>query len=398
MKKNALTLAVTLVAAGSIFAAVAYNGSQLAPPKGPGETPAQEAQRVQPEQSASVSRVLSQVAVQTTQAHRYQAQITSYAEAQPRYNLSFTSEVNGRVVSLADDFETGKVVKKGQILATLDNTQYQQAVASAEADVAAAKLAYLEEQREGEQAKSEWQRSGLSGEPSSTLVLREPQLESAKAALDNAEKALTAAKKDLEDTRIRAPFDALIVARSIQPGSYVSTGDSIATLYSVDRVEVELALSEQQWLTLQADGQSDVTQWQVTLTDSQSQHQWQARVDRANQHITETTRQRSVIAVVERPLEQASPLYPGTFVKATLTGPEVDNLWQIPASAYSQQGEVWMVNQQGSLVKAAATKRFERNNFVYIDPLSEEAAQVVMRPLSSFQVGMKVLANEEGES
>ncbi len=434
MKKNAITLAITMVAAGSIFAAMAYNGSQIDKsghqPRGPraeqsqstSDNPTTRALTI--ESTAKVDRSLQassvlkndttgttgglssveeqgnetasyqRIAVQTTQPASYRAEVVGYGETTPHYSLSLSSEVSGRVISLEDQFEVGVVVEQGTVLARLDQVAYQQAVTQAEADVASARLALLEEQRQGEQAKSEWERSGLTGEPSSPLVLREPQLASAQATLVNAQQALEKAKSDLESTEITAPFDALIIEREIQPGSYLTAGSTIATLYSIDRVEVEIPLSEQQWSTLP--NTATMNEWQISLKDSNGNQSWSARAERSYQHVAQDTRQRSLIVVVDNPLTQETPLYPGTFVQATLQGAEIDNLWEVPASALSQQGEVWTVDAEGLLMKASAEKQFEFNDKVYLTPITEESAQVVLRPLSSFSVGTKVAPSEEG--
>lgn len=297
--------------------------------------------------------------------------------------------MSGRVEWLSDAFKVGKTVKQGELLAKLDATTYEQAVASAKYDMAIAKQELLEEQRQGEQARSEWQRSGLTGEPNSPLVLREPQLASAQAKLENVQKALEKAQNDLVKTEIRAPFDGVIVTRDIQPGSYLNAGSNVATLYSIDRIEIEIPLSDSQWANLPK--QSSTNEWTATITDSTSAHQWNAQIERSYQYVAQDTRQRSIVLVVDKPLEQDEPLFPGTFVQANIEGTEVENLWQLPSSALSQQGEIWTVDTEGLLAKTSAKKVFERQGYIYVMPIEDaNSTQVVMRPLSNFKVGMKV--------
>ncbi|GEM79557.1 efflux RND transporter periplasmic adaptor subunit [Vibrio superstes] len=382
MKKNVITLVITLAAAGSIAGVVGYNGMQMAMAK---EASTQHVQQN--------NVVLPSVSVQTTTASAYEAEVIGYGETRPRFELQFASEVSGRVEWLADEFETGKVIEQGTVLARLDDTAYQQALSQAKADVADTRLELLEEERQGEQAKSEWQRSGLSGEPASPLVLREPQLASAKAKLVNAQQALEKAQKDLSDTEIKAPFDALVVTRDVQPGTYLASGGMIATFYSVDRIEVEIPLSEAQWANLPQS--QDFTQWSVELTDSNGLQSWTGEVERAYQHLDSGTRQRSLIVTVDNPLEKEHPLFSGTFVQARLNGATMEQLWELPASAISQQGELWLVDDDGLLHKASADKAFERQDKVYVTPVvTDSEAQVVLRPLSTFNVGMKVSASE----
>jgi hypothetical protein len=120
--------------------------------------------------------------------------------------------------------------------------------------------------------------------------------------------------------------------------------------------------------------------------------------------VAELSRQRSLVVVVDDPLAQSTQLYPGTFVKAIIQGKSVQNLWQLPSSAISQQGDIWFVDDAGLLTKALATVLFEQNSFVYVQPISQalnnqarnSPTQVVKRPLSSFKVGTKVMAKVEG--
>ncbi|MGL6312765.1 efflux RND transporter periplasmic adaptor subunit [Vibrio sp. WXL103] len=378
MKKNAITFAITLAAVGSIFAVAGYNSQQIAD--------AQKAPMAR--QGAGGQPSLIQVEVQPTQSATYRAQVVGFGETRPRFELAYTSEVSGRVEWLAETFEAGKTVKQGELLAKLDATTYEQALASAQYELAMAKQELLEEQRQGEQARSEWQRSGLTGEPSSPLVLREPQLASAKAKLENAQKALQKAQNDLDKTQIHAPFDGVVVSRDVQPGSYLNAGSSVAMLYSIDRVEIEIPLSDAQWANLPA---QPVEQWTALLTDSSGNYEWQAQIEHSFQYVAQDTRQRSIVLVVDKPLEQVQPLFPGTFIEARIEGAEVQGLWQLPASALSQQGEVWTVDEQGVLAKSAANAVFERQESIYIEPTQASgSAQVVKRPLSSFKPGMRV--------
>ncbi|GIU53710.1 efflux RND transporter periplasmic adaptor subunit [Shewanella sp. KT0246] len=433
LKKNALTIAITLAAAGSIFVVSAYNGSQMGPGPDKGKEPA--STKVAPQQMVQKTdkpserlgtneqakktepvSLLSQVAVQPTPSATYQAEVTGYGETKPRFELTYTSEISGRIEWLAEAFESGRVVKEGDLLAKLDDTNFQQAVSQAKADVATAQLELLEEQRQGEQARSEWERSGLSGEPSSPLVLREPQLASAEAALENAQKTLEKAERDLNYTDITAPFDGVIVSRNVQLGSFINVGGEVAMLYSVDRIEIEIPLSDKQWanlpqavinvdaakndqLTLNESNKSN-HQWSAIISsagsDSDKSQQWTAYVERTHQYVAQDTRQRSLVLVVENPLQQETPLYPGTFVQATIEGVSIDYLWELPSSARSQQGEIWTVDNEGLLHKSAANTLFERQNKIYVTPTQDESlVQVVKRPLSNFKAGMKVMPTVE---
>jgi len=152
-----------------------------------------------------------EITVMDTQVATYAAEINASGLVEPRYSLTITSQVSGEVTQIADQFESGQIIKKGLLLATLKNTELASQVASAKNSVASAELALKEEIRQGEQARAEWEASGFNEAPDSDLVLREPQLAAAQAELDSAKAALMNAQSDFENTKITAPFDALVV-------------------------------------------------------------------------------------------------------------------------------------------------------------------------------------------
>ncbi len=338
------------------------------------------------------------VSVATVSAAAYDAEVTGYGAATPRFQLTLTAEVAGRVTAIQPGFESGRRVRKGDVLARLEQSDYQSAVASAQNSLSQARLALLEEERKGAQAKAEWEASGAGGEPDSDLVLRKPQLAAAQAAVVYAEAALAVARKDLQYTSIRAPFDALIVARQVAPGSYLTAGGEVATLYSTDRMEIAVSLSSQQWDKL-PDLQQLVGSGQpVGLVHIQTGREWTGRMLRSEQHLDETTRQRKLIVAVDRPLDQTPPLLPGTFVKAVINGRRLNQLWRLPGSALSQKGEIWYLTEENRLKSFAAAPRFSDEETIYVavpDSLAMTDQKVLVHPLSGYIEGMTVVPVEE---
>lgn len=344
-----------------------------------------------------------EVSVLETTTREYQSSVSTYGSVNPYFSLTLSAKVNGYVSHLSDQFDAGAVVEEGTPLLQLEDSDYQSALASANQAVADAKLALLEQQREAVQAQQEWRSAGLEGEPDSDLVLRQPYVDAARATLASAQAALTSALKDLTHTQIKAPFNAMIVERLVAPGSYVQAGTEIAVLYGSDQVEVRLPLSSQDWQKLPASEQlSDVQlsnkqlsnkQWPVTLKDIQTGHSWTGYITRTEQHLDSETRQRALIVTVDQPLQQSTPLLPGSFVQATIPGRKLTGLWQLPTSALSQRGEIWYLDKNGTLANFHTSPVFSNGEYIYVQPpaqLTHEPQQVVSHPLSSYLVGMMV--------
>lgn len=373
MKISPVPVVVTLVAIVCIGLAISYNGQKMA----------QQANGPKPEPAKSVAPNVSVInAVPST----YQAYVSGHGEAKAHWALSLKAQVKGEIINMSEQFATGNVVKKGQVLAQIDNTEYLQAVASAKATLADAKLALQEEQDLGNQAKREWQRSGVTQAPSSPLVFRTLQLEAAQATADNAQYALQTAQRDEKNTHISAPFDAVILSRDVDLGTYVSIGDTLATLNSTDKVEISVPLSLSQWQNLASDKSGE-----VILSDVTTQNQWQGYIARFEQHLDDSSRQRSVVVALDKPFEQATPLLPGTFLAVQIAGKALNNVIKLPASAVSQEGLIWYVNEQNTLMSIQAQKLFERGDYVYISPIEGHTnLRVVARPLVSYLNDMLV--------
>lgn len=336
---------------------------------------------------------LPEVSVLTVERASYSARIEGYGETAAHYSLTLSAQTKGQVLMQSPQLEAGCQVKKGDLLLQMEDSDYLSAVASAQSELAAAKLALLEEQREASQAQAEWDASGLDGQPDSDLVLHTPQLEADRAAVAKAEATLASAEKDLTRTKMIAPFDAIVVQRLTSPGSYLQVGTEVATLYSTDMVEVAVPLSTRDWGNLPDTKTFSEIPWPVQIKGVEGTKAWSGRVLRAEQHVDSTSRQRTLLVAVDFPLQQTPPLLPGTFVEVGIEGSTIENVWKLPSSALSQRGEVWYVTDTGLLNRFVTEPIFSKDNYIYISvpkELSKAPAKVVVHPLSSYLQGMKV--------
>ncbi len=339
-----------------------------------------------PEQAINLSVVSAKMG-------SYAAQIKASGLANPRYSLTLTSQVNGEIISLSEQFEVGQLVKKGHVLARINNVELSSAVASARNTLASAELALKEEIRQGEQARAEWEAAGFQEAPDSDLVLREPQLAAAQAEFDAAKAELASAQNDLRHANIVAPFDALIVERTVSPGSYLSSGNEIGTLYSVDRAEISVDLSNSDWLKLPDTQTLLQGNWPVQIGGIDTNTQWQGNILNVGLHIDEDTRMRSLTVALDRPLSQETPLVPGSFVQITLKGKLLDKLWRLPNTALSKKSEIWYLDKDSRLAAFETTPRFVDSQYVYIqvpEAMQSQNYQVLVQPYNSYIKGTLV--------
>lgn len=385
MSRKTVQTIVLLLAVVFIVAVVIYNAGRMAEHR---ETMQQPPPAQEPQSPT--------VAVVEVTAATHQAYVEGVGSAEARFDLALNSRVSGQVVAVHYAFESGRLVTSGTTLATLDDSQLRASLESARETLASARVDYLQEQQELQQAQQEWSSSGLTGEPTSPLVLREPQLAAAKAALDSAKQAVAAAEADLASIRIKAPFDAIVVSREIAPGSYIQAGNEIGQLLSAGTVDVAIPLSASDWSMLPSEATLLSGEYPVKLQQHETGEHWTGVVTRVEKSLNTDTRLRSLIVAVEQPLNHDTPLYPGTFLNAQIPGKTLAGLWKLPSSALSQRGEIWTVTDDNLLKAHIANIRFSDPEHIYVEPPEgTKQAQVLVQPLSSYSEGAKVVPQKE---
>jgi len=315
--------------------------------------------------------------------------VTGFGEVEARWTTELTAEVSGQVDYVSDKLLSGSHFNKGDVLVKINAVDYESEVATAEADVAAANVVYLEQQQETRQAKERWELSGLSGTPSN-LTLQTPQLSEALASLNSAKAALAKAKKDLARTKIVAPFNGRVSERNIDLGGYVSTGSSIATLFSTDVMDVNVALNEKQFALIGDEPQA--VNKSVNLTNTaDKQGQWTGRIARFQYHVDSTERTRNLVLTLNAE-DNENALLPGTFVKAVIPGKNLDTLIKLPASALSPDGYIWYVKDE-VLARFTANLVYQVDDYLVVKaPEMSSTLQVVRHPQMAFLPGQAVHA------
>lgn len=143
------------------------------------------------------------------------------------------SEVSGyRVAEVFVD--VGAKVRKGQVLAKLDDTLLRESVAQAEAAVAVQRATLEQAQAKAKRGNS-LQSSGLLSKQDVEEL--NTQASTTVAQLANAESQLQTARQRLEYAVIRAPDDGVVATRDIVPGQIANTGTTLFSLIRQSRVE-----------------------------------------------------------------------------------------------------------------------------------------------------------------
>lgn len=182
-----------------------------------GRAPSVQAQAAWPATKVALARV-------TTLAAPRQRFAAGELEAANQVQLA--AESAGRVVRIA--FESGQVVKAGQLLVQLNDAPEQAERLRLDAQLRNA-ASLLERTRKLRAAN----------------VTTQEQLDNAVAAMDMARGELQQVQARIAQKAIVAPFAGTLGIRRVHQGQYLNAGDAIATLVDPDHLRVNFSLNEQ---------------------------------------------------------------------------------------------------------------------------------------------------------
>jgi RND family efflux transporter MFP subunit len=180
----------------------------------------------------------------------YAPELRLNGTVQSQAEVTVTAQVSGEIKQVGPLFKPGSMVPKGTVLFSIDRSDYLLAVDRAEAEIAAAKSDLALLQAEADVAIEEWAEL-YPGREISPLAARIPQIEANKARLAGADANMASAKLNLSRTQVRAPFDARVLATSLDIGQVVAPNQTLGRLVSLGSIEVVVPVSSTQLQTLQ---------------------------------------------------------------------------------------------------------------------------------------------------
>ncbi|WP_298440586.1 efflux RND transporter periplasmic adaptor subunit [uncultured Ferrimonas sp.] len=276
--------------------------------------------------------VLPIVEAVAVEQQSYQLTLRSYGVVEPKRQTQLVAEVSGRLVQLAPEFVVGQQVKQGQLLAQIEPADYRADLIQAQANLAQAKAQLQEEVARGQVAKAEW-RGVIEGIPPE-LGLRKPQLAKEQANVRSAEATLARAKRNLERTDIRAPFDGIISQRSVDLGQYINVSLNLGVIKGTDMAQIRLPVAPAELAFL-----DNAEQGHVRLSHQYGDKvlHWNAQLVRSEGVINPDNRMIYLVAEMADPYnlngQQPQALQYGAFVNAEIDGIELAGLVNLPRHA-----------------------------------------------------------------
>jgi RND family efflux transporter MFP subunit len=375
--------------------------------------------------------------------------VLGYGAVSPEKIWNAAAQVSGEIVYVHEDFKKGAILPAETEILTVSPTEYELAIAQAEANIrsSAAKLTELEvseentklalkiekralELREKELArKQELLESGtvaqsaVDQEMRDTLTQRQKvqdlenslRLIPTQKAVETEQKAvfeaqLADAELDLERTSIKVPFAVRIAEANVEISQYVQVGQTLAVADSIETAEVEAQVPIERFRRLAAAIDREGLPVGITpetlselvaalgfkvvvrLRTGDQSVEWDGRFARVSDTVDPNTRTLGIIAAVDKAYAQAvpgvrPPLTKGMFVEVELSARPTDPRIIVPRSAL-HAGRLYVANADDRLEIRPVETGLMQGAFVEITVGLEAGERVVVSDLSPAIAGM----------
>ncbi len=186
-------------------------------------------------------------------------QATGYVTA--RRSATVSAQITGTLTEVLID--EGFRVKKGQVLARLDDSGLKASLAATEAQARSAEAAVAQQRAQLLQAQADARRQadllaqGMTTRQAQELaatavVAHAAQLDAAQRQVEAAQAQVKLARVSFDYTTVRAPFDGVVTARAAQVGEIISplsagggfTRTGVGTIVDMDSLEVGVDVNE----------------------------------------------------------------------------------------------------------------------------------------------------------
>lgn len=354
-----------------------------------------------------------------------------FGAVEARRSVELRALVAGEIIEVNPNMSVGDVIPKGALLIQIDPFAYEGAVVEAQANLAEtrAQLAENEARLSNEKADLMRAREQLvlaerdlkraedlvargAGTPrtlderrltlsqrrqaaegaANALVTRTAQIDRLRAVSDRYEWRLRQARRDLRDTKLRAPFDAVVRSESVEVGRRLGVNDVVAALYEKDALDVRFTVSDRQFGRLQSEpqgviGREAAVRWAIGDTPIEAS----GVVDRIGSDVSATRGGVELIARIDASEPSAKRLKPGAVVTVTMPDQAYVDAARTPETALFNGAHVFTVETD-----ADGADRLTRRA---VTALAWDGSDVILKPVEAgWLEGARIMTSRLAEA
>ena len=322
----------------------------------------------------------------------YQSLVQVMGTVMPDRQIILKAKVSGEVISISPKFVLGGVMKKGETLLKLDDSDYVIEVQKVQSALDKVLSDFAIEKGSQLIAKEELKLMNEASQgmvQATDLALRKPQLIQVKAAIASARADLEKARLNLSRTKVIVPFNALVLEKHVDSGSLVTAQGSIATLVDVDTYRVEAQVPPDRLAAVMI---NETTGSKAIIHSQYSNQTWQGKVVRTTGKMTEKSRLAGVIILVSDPLGlkrhgNKAKLLLDDHVDVNIMGEILKNVFSLPRSMLRDGNTVW-IYRSGVLEIKEVSLAWKEDKKVYVKSGIKPGDQVITTDLPAPVKGM----------
>lgn len=331
------------------------------------------------------------VSAASVQRQSLQPELDLFGEVVAGRRSELRALVPGRVLRVGANFRDGGIVREGELLLQIDPFDYDTALAEQRSRL-----------REGEVRLEVVRRDLKRAQDLYAQKLVAPQfLDNAALAVDQQEAiveqqriAVRRAERNLQDTRLIAPYAGVIGNVNADLGKQLSVNDKVADLTDVGRLEVRFSLSNAEYGRLLESGEPVVGRpvrviWEV----GERRIEYAGRIERVGAAITATTGGVDLYAVITA-ADEATPLRPGAFVRVRVADRRYENVMRVPQTALYGEDTIYVINAEDRLeARRVVIRGYAGSDMLFeasADSPVADGARVLTSQLREIGAGMKV--------
>jgi RND family efflux transporter MFP subunit len=359
-----------------------------------------------PEKKDDTLRLIS-LYVDEVQSESVIISVKTQGEVRPKTEIDLVPQVSGRIMHVADEFAEGAEFQPNSTLLKIDDANYRLAVVHAEARVAEAHTNLQKELATAQYRQDEWSERRTTAEPT-PYALNTPQVDEARAKVRSAEAELAEAKLNLDRTEIKVPFLGRVMEKSVGLGQFVNAGTKLGRVFSTDKIEIRLPLTDMQLVELNLPigfmaSRENAPEVKLSAMVGTEEHTWQGRIVRTQSAVDQQTRLIYAIAEVDDPYgvgaDASMPLAVGLFVSAEIAGVHSRDVFVIPRVALRNADKVYVINDDSKLEIRTVDVLSTSDERVLLAGGVSPGEQVVTSTIPAAVNGMQVQAiSKESES
>ena len=357
------------------------------------------------------------VNVETLNKQIASPKILSYGEIYSKRMLEIRPLVSGRLDYVSEKFVEGGYVKSGDILFRLNQKDYLNELEIAEIDLedtkaqlseAISKLDYANLEFEVSESQLNLRKNALDRQTqlAESGLITSSQLENTQLAYSSSKQqflnkqnlvkssknaidklkiqlkrrsiSIDKAKRNLDETEIKAPFDGIIASVNILPGSVINKNEKLGTLLDPNSLEVMFNLSANEFArVIDKDGKLlnlDITAY---LKLSNNDIPFSGKIERINPEIMNIGSGRKLFASIN--LSENKTLRPGDFVVLEIKELSLKNITVLPSSAVTIDGKIFILEEDNRLKEIEVTILRRQGNEVIVSGAPTDKEYVMQR-------------------